>query len=50
MRGAHEKESKIMNSTKIVLDLVQRFKTKSLDTFTQPLTLKGKKGRENEDV
>jgi hypothetical protein len=43
MSGAHEKESKIMNSTKIVLDLVQRFKTKSLDTFTQPLTLKGKK-------
>ena len=34
-----------MNSAKILQDLVNLFEQKSLDCFTRPLTLKGKKGK-----
>jgi hypothetical protein len=34
-----------MNSAKILQDLVKVFEGKSLDSFTRPLTLKGKKGK-----
>ena len=34
-----------MNSAKILQDLVNLFEQKSLDCFTGPLTLKGKKGK-----